>query len=139
MPHVAHISSTLAAPLLLSISAFSCRDEHLASHAQETAGVREVPIVRSLERFAEQPEGTRVYLSNVVLSALVIPRTNREPAQFIVYDSHGARAAVALSADPSSMLWQLVPESGERRFLDFGATVEQHGGNRVLSLFKLGN
>lgn len=139
MADVSHISSAVVAPILLSISLFGCRDEHLASHAQESEAMREPSIVRSLEGVAEQPQGTKVYLSNVFLSALAMPGTNSEVAYFMVSDGRGNRALTELAVAPSSMLWALVPDRGDRPFQDFGATVEVRGTNRVLSLFKLGN
>lgn len=139
MPEVSHISSSLVAPVLLSLSTFSCRDEHISAHVQEHAAGREVPLVRSLEHAAEQLDGTKVYVSNVSLSVVEHLNTNSSVANFIVSDAQGNRAAAVLSADSSSMLWQLVPEHGERRFLDFGATVERRGSHRVLSVFKLAN
>ena len=138
MAHASHVS-TVVTPILLSMSLFSCRDEHVASHVAESLELQGVPIVRSLERLAERPEGTRVYLTNVSLVALSLARTNAEPAHFIVVDGYGNKEAVVLSAARSSMLWELVPERGERSYQDFGATVEQNGNIRVLSLFKLGN
>ncbi len=139
MPEISQISSALVAPVLLSLSTFSCRDEHVAAHAEERARGREVPLVRSLERVTEQSVGTRVYLSHVSLSVVADSNTNSSVVHFIVSDAQGNRAAAVLSAEASSMLWQLVPERGERQFVDFGAIVEQRGSNRVLSVFKLAN
>jgi hypothetical protein len=121
------------------MSVFSCRDEHVASYVAEKGALQGVSIVRSLERLAEHPEGTRVYLTNVSLVSLSGAGTNAEPAHFFVVDALGNKEAVVLSAARSSMLWELVPERGERSFQDFGAIVEHNGSNRVLSLFKLGN
>ncbi len=132
--------SNAAACVTLASALIGCREERLES---EDVSVLPVPteqhVRTSLRDALSAPEGVRVYLSRVKMVPVASPVNRSEGARYEVVDQSGQRMTGILVAPLDSFLWQLAPFTGEREYSDFGGIVQTHGGQRVLSIFKLAN